>query len=310
MVKFNQALYVKEKESRFIAVETIQYQENYDDVINHLFCPDKNCDIKLSYARTREGGYLKKARGTEHSEQCIYVTGAVSEVSATYFIEMSGNLSNEGISRRKKNMGKKLKEFLNPPEKSEQKQSNNNRKKTKPKKANSDTEIEKAIKIKYDPNSVISKTDLQKSGVKTREPSFIPVLLHQVTERDSNKNLATVGIIEAIVLDREKSLADIHVTFNKTKAIFRLPPAFFSNSIRGVVKEQLLDYIEMLETYIQEKNKSIYINTMCQTHKIDINKIILYVYDPDFPSFSLVSNPDREFENLSSLAAAIVTKAI
>jgi hypothetical protein len=112
MVKFSQALYSKEGESRFIEVKRIPHQNNYDDFVNHLFCPDENCDAKLIYVRTREGGYLKKPQGFEHKEECDYADDSIRVVPETVYIEINGNISDDGISRRNKNMGKKLRDFF------------------------------------------------------------------------------------------------------------------------------------------------------------------------------------------------------
>jgi hypothetical protein len=312
MVKFSQALYSKEGESRFIEVKRILHQNNYDDFVNHLFCPDENCDAKLIYVRTREGGYLKKPQGFEHKEECDYADDSIRVVPETVYIEINGNISDDGISRRNKNMGKKLRDFLNPPE--EKKVAKSDKKKTTRSKKDSDDpnskDVKTGVRIKYDPNSIVSKEELDQNGTKTREPAFISVLLHQISERDSNKNLSTVGLIKNVVLNKEQSSASIQVVFENVKATIYLPQAFFSNSIRGLSKEQLFEYVEMLGKYIRTNPDSLYINTMCQTHKIDIENLALYVYDPDFPSFILASNTNREFRSLSVLASMISTNAI
>lgn len=312
MVKFNQALYVKGSTTKFVDVERIPHQDNYDEFINHLVCPDENCDAKLVYIRTREGGHLKKPRGFEHREECAYADDSIKVVPATVYIEISGNISDDGITRRNKNMGKKFRDFLNPPKKVEEEEGSKKKKpRIKKKPAESgDGDVKTGIRIKYDPNSTTNKEEFEKAGTSTRESSFIPVFLHQISERDANKNLSTVGLIKEVVINKNQSSASIHVSFENTKAIFRLPQAFFNNSIRGLVKEQLFEFIGMLDKYVSDNPDSLYINTMCQTHRIDMEKIVLYIYDPDFPSFILASNPDREFGSLSILASVISTKAI
>lgn len=312
MPKFQQALYQKNNETRLVNVERIPHEEDYEDFINHLYCPDENCDIKLVYARTRDGGYLKKIKGLEHDDSCVYADDEVRVVSETVYIERNGNVSSEGISRRNKNTGKKLRDFLNPPEEKEKEQPDKKKRKNIKKKpvVTEDGSNKIGIRIKYDPNSEVSKEELEQGGRKTREPAFITVLLHQISERDANKNLSTVGLIEEVMVNTELSTASINVSFENTQAIFQLPPAFFNNSIRGLVKDQLFEYLDILGNYIKRKPNSLYINTLCQTHRIDMDKLVLYIYDPDFPSFILSSNPDREFESLSTLVSMISTNAI
>lgn len=312
MVKFSQALYSKNSESRFVEVERIPHQNNYDDFVKHLFCPDENCDAKLIYARTRVGGYLKKQKGIEHNENCAYAYDKIRVVSETDYIEINGNLSGKGISRRNKNMSKRLRDYFNPPD--ETKVANSGKKKSTRSKKDSDDsnskDVKPGVRIKYDPNSVVSKEEVEKNGLKIREPAFISVFIHQISERDSNKNLLTVGLIKDVVLNKEQSSATINVVFENVKATIYLPQAFFSNSIRGVTKEQLFGYIDVLGEYIRTNPDSLYISTLCQTHKIDIENIALYVYDPDFPSFIHAYKTNIENISLRVLASYIITKVI
>ncbi|MBC1935329.1 hypothetical protein HCA69_03060 [Listeria grandensis] len=312
MVKFSRALYSKNDDNRFVDVESIPHQANYNDFVNYLFCPDENCNTRLSYVRTREGGHLRKPRGFEHEEKCSYAEEFIKAVSSTIFIEQNGNLSNEGITRRKKDMIDKLMDFLEPQKKvASSDNKNKSTRKVQKIEDGSETGTKKTtISIKYDPESKVDKESLNEEGVTVREPPFSRVLLHQISEKDSYKNLSTIGVIERVEVDEIKELAKIFVSFSDINAVFELPPPFFNNSVRGISKLQLFEYVKILATYTNINKQSLYMNSMCQTNQIKNDNLILYVYDPDFPSFLLRSNVERVFRDFGALVAAITTKAI
>lgn len=290
-------------------VADIPYQENYNTVINHLYCPEENCGVALSYVRGRNGGYLKKHMKAKHSETCIYSDDETRIKAANTFIEIDSNLSEQGILRRKKRMVNILSNYLLPSQNIEEKKGNRNAKAAITTKVanHSGTTM---LRVKYDPESLIDKNSIGKHGRGVREPAFIPVLLHQISSRDAYKNLLTAGIIESIEIDKENNFANIVISFEKMKGTLHLPPSFFSNSIRGVSKEQLFDYLKLLANYNTDNPQTLYVISMCQTQTFNLGNVVLQVYDPDFLSFISKKIPGKVFKKLSNLVAAIDRKVI
>ncbi len=92
------------------------------------------------------------------------------------------------------------------------------------------------------------------------------------------------------------------------QVIFELPPDFFTDTRRGIATSQLMEYLQILKRYISSKKVSLYLTTLCQSHKIDKRELVLFIYEPDFMSFQFIRG--RKFKTLTDVIAAISTGVI
>ncbi len=311
-MKFAQALYKKGEKLAIIEVEDIVNQDDFIDFIENLYCPEEGCNAKLVYNQKTVGSnYLSKHKSTEHDLNCDHHSDQTKNIrSSEFYVTQNGNLSLDGINRRKGNSLSKLEDYLNPPQLKDKKDSKTNVK-PKPKVKTGGVEPGTVTtKIVYDPNS---EYDRSKAGVeeKVMEPPFYFRRLDHISTKDANKNLETFGLIKKITIDKEKTRAKIILELENKGVNFILPPDFFSGGNRSVMQFQLLEFVEMIKHYLEQSKRGLYLTTMCQSHAIkEDDKVTLYVYDPNFMSFQLADGDRRIFKTLDSLIAAISTNAI
>lgn len=69
-IKFDEAQIVMDTENEIISLEDISKRPDLSEVIKNLYCPDENCDAKLTYNRRSVGAYLSKHKSYAHSLEC------------------------------------------------------------------------------------------------------------------------------------------------------------------------------------------------------------------------------------------------
>ncbi|WP_416451378.1 hypothetical protein [Lactococcus lactis] len=304
-IKFDEAQIVMGTENEIISLEDISKRPDLSEVIKNLYCPDENCDAKLTYNRRSVGAYLSKHKSYAHSLECqLYSEELKRQKDMTEYNEMPGRVSDLGIKRRKRGSSQLLRDFLNPQEKIASKP---RKKKVTPKKVTDDSTVQKiSIKVVYDSNGDVIKQD---GEGKVREPRFYNIFPHQITSIDSWKNIATGALITKVtVRDADNPYAEIEASFEGQNVLFVLPEAFFRNNLRGLNVEQLIGYLKDIKGYIEDNPESLYIDTLCQSKEIDKNKLILYIPEPDFIGFLTSSN--IKFSTLTDVAIAISTRKI
>lgn len=310
MRKFNEAVYRKDGIERVIPLEEIIKQADYEDTINHLFCPYEGCFAKLQYnQKSNDGDYLSKKIGYSHDEKCPLNEENISVRTISFIQEENGRLSNEGIDRRKNEAMDSLDDFFNPPEPKEKKPYVPRKNKVEADEEDKDAtiEIKQGRKIKYDPEADIVRVDPE-SEIRTLEPPFYKRNLHQITSNDKGKNLKTSAKIERVNINEKEQRAQIYGVFENVQVTFEITPTFFTNSRRGLVASELVGYLKILKNYVESSNKELYLTTLCQSHKIDPNDLILFIYEPDFMGFQFILG--RRFKTLTDVVIAIQTKAI
>lgn len=72
--------------------------------------------------------------------------------------------------------------------------------------------------------------------------------------------------------------------------------------------DELLNYLKIINEYIQKENKEIFITTMCQSQEIDLKDLTLWIFEPEFMSFQ--TRNGQKFATLTSLVIVIQTKSI
>lgn len=310
-MKFTQALYKNEEEITLMPVDEIIQQKNFTDIIENLYCPEPKCTAKLVYNRKSNGlNYLSKHKGFEHDEECFHYTDEIKQPNTSgFYIEMNGDLTSDGIERRKGDISEYLEKFLNPPK-------INPEEKTPPKPRRGKDENDRPedgtrsiIKKVYNPEKDLDDIPTDED-IKIIEPSFFLRLLHQISRKDANKNLRTFGIIKKIEFNNDKTRANIFVEFEGRSATFVLPPDFFNGTSRDLAQAQLVEFIGIVKNYIEHKKTKIYLMTMCQSHDINENDLILFVYEPRFISFELAEGQKTNFKNLETMVAAISRNVI
>ncbi|MGO3196050.1 hypothetical protein [Vagococcus salmoninarum] len=309
IIKFDEALYKTSKEERIIELSDIIREKNFNDFINDLYCPEPECDAKLVYNQKLGGDYLSKHRAFDHDVDCFYYTDETQKVrTASEFIEENGGLKRTGIERRKRESMKGLDDFFNPPKKEEA----TKRDKPKPKSIKSDdmdTEVttQTIVKINYVPGADVIEFEKDGKEIKVKEPAFLQRWLHQISKKDSGRNLRTSAKIEGITINEAENRARISVSFMEKKATFALPPNFFTGSERGLSSVLLFEYLEEIDKFVKNTDTELYLTTMCQAEEIK-SDLVLLILEPDFMSFQLRNG--RKFARLADVIAAIVSKAI
>ncbi|MFL2095551.1 hypothetical protein [Marinilactibacillus psychrotolerans] len=168
-------------------------------------------------------------------------------------------------------------------------------------------EVKIGIKVNYDPNEQLLLDNFEE-GTKFMEPYFHERLPHQISEKDSHKNLKTAILIEKIILNPEKKYGEIRGTFENVYVTFILPEVFFSESSTRINSSELFDHLNILKEYIERNPNTIYLVTLCQSQKINLNKIQLYIWKSNFMSF--YTEKRQKFHDLRSLTLSITTKYI
>ncbi|HFM7022537.1 TPA: hypothetical protein ACG9W6_000929, partial [Enterococcus faecium] len=77
---------------------------------------------------------------------------------------------------------------------------------------------------------------------------------------------------------------------------------------RRLQVDQLIEYLSIIKNYVKKHPNYLFLTTMCQSRKLDMEDIILYILEPDFMSFQTMDG--RDFSTLTSVIAAISTKVI
>lgn len=304
-IKFEEALLLTEKENVVISLEEISRRGDLSEILQSFYCPDENCDARLTYNRRTRGAYLSKHKSATHSSECLLFSEEIKrQKEMTEYHEVKGRLSEGGIKRRKRGSSQALRDFLNPPEKSERKPKR--RRATARKKVDETTIQQTATKVIYDSDSEIVKKDGEE---KVREPRFYQIYLHQLSDTDSWKNITTGAYIYKVKVGTlEKPYAEISGYFEGQKAIFVLPEAFFVNNKRGLSIQQLLGYLNALKGYVEKNPEVLLIDTLCQSEEIQLDNLFLYIPEPDFMGFLTVTG--STFSTLSDLAVAIASGRI
>lgn len=307
-MKFERALHINQEEQRMILFDDIIHEENFEEVIEQLYCPHEGCEAKLVYNRRSTGkAYLSKRKGVSHISGCDYENDGVTERTAAIYIEENGRLSNTGIMRRKKDAMNALDDLLEPLKDDEKKAKNTPRARQKTVNSNSSDESKVIIQIKYDPNSSSVSGSENDRGENVYEPPFLQRNLHQISSKDAGKNLKTSAKIDSIMVDEANNQASIFGSLNGQKVTFVLPPAFFSNPIE-VNADQMQEFLKILERYITSDSRELYLTTLCQSIDINMDDLKLFIYEPSFMAFQFIRG--RKFKSLSDVVAAISTKAI
>ncbi|MGT2847083.1 hypothetical protein [Streptococcus massiliensis] len=170
----------------------------------------------------------------------------------------------------------------------------------KRKKVSTSDKPEKVIRVTPDTQATISMDDLEKeNGVSYRGPRFLIRGINQITVKDSNQNLKVYGKILNVSLKRNLE-AIIIAEFQGSQCRFVLPESFFTSS--NISNDQIRDYLEELGEYVKVDSKDIYICAMCQSHKINIEKIYLYIYEYLYLDFVF---EDRQTNGLTNLIIAM-----
>lgn len=309
-IKFDQAVFVKDNVEKVFDLEEIPRQVNFLEVIQNLYCPDSECEARLVFNRRGTGKiYLSKHKSDEHAEECSYFDDEIVPIkSITEYVEVNGDISNDGIKRRKLDAMKSFRKYINPPskEKQKQKKQSNSRKKT----SNETENSKKGVKVNYDPNGEVIKETTKDGSIKVKEPTFYERFPHQISEKDSGKNLRTTFKIEEIRIGSKKNekYAEISGSLESVNITFVLPEEFFVGNERSLDSNQLLGYLEILKKYVETGSTDLYLTSLCQSRKIDMDDIVLYVLDPDFMCFQTLTG--RDFPTLTTIIVAITTKVI
>lgn len=310
-MKFEQAIYRNDKEIRILQLRDIISENNFDTVIENLYCPHEGCYAKLVYNRRTDGNnYLSKRIGASHVDGCAYESGTSPVRTVTFFLDENGRLSNKGITRRKNDAMKALDDLVDPPAVGPRKPTKPRpRPRTKDDEENGEVKVEEKIarRIKYNPNAPIVDVSLD-DEVSVYEPPFLQRNLHQISNKDAYKNLKTSAKIENIEINKNDNRAKIMGSLEGQQVTFELPPDFFTDTRRGIASSQLIEYLQILKEYIFSKKVSLYLTTLCQSHEIDIDKLVLFIYEPDFMSFQFIRG--RKFKSLTGVVAAISRNAI
>ncbi len=304
-IKFEEALLLTEKENVIISLEDISRRRDLSEILHSFYCPDENCDARLTYNRRTKGAYLSKHKSATHSSECLLFSEEIKrQKEMAEYHEVKGRLSEGGLKRRKRISSQMFRNYLNPPEKAEGKPK---RKKPTPRtKVDKDTVQQITTKVVYDSESDVVKKEGEE---KVREPRFYQIYLHQLSDTDSWKNITTGAYINEVKLGTlEKPYAEISGYFEGQKVIFVLPEAFFVNNKRGLSVQQLLGYLNALSGYVEKNPKILLIDTLCQSEEIQLDNLFLYIPEPDFMGFLTVTG--NTFSTLSDLAVAIASERI
>lgn len=307
-MKFDEAVFRLDDVEEIIILEEIPRRDNFLEIIQNIYCPDPHCDARLVFNRKSTGkNYLSKHKSYEHDLDCGLYDDEVKTVkSITEYTEVNGGLTEEGKKRRKREAMKVLREYLNPPE---PKPKNSNKKNPPKKKTTESTETRQGIKVKYDPSGEIVQENSGNGDIKVKEPPFYERLPHQLSVKDSGENLRTSAIIKEVkIFKSDNPQAEIKTTFGDIHLTFVMPEPFFLGNERRLSVDQLIEYLYIIKKYVELHPNNLYLTTMCQSRKLDMEDIILYVLEPDFMSFQTENG--RDFGTLTAVIAAISTGVI
>lgn len=307
-MKFDRAIIRNLGVERMIETVEIAKQPDYLSIIKNLYCPIDGCTARLVLNRRSTGkSYLSKHKSYQHSETCFYFTEEEKSVnSITKYTEMNGGISENGISRRKSEGLKSLEEYLFPHE--TQKNLSLKKKNQKIKRDKTSGNIKQGIRINYVPNEQIVLDMFENNGFKIKEPNFYERLPHQISEKDSYKNLRTAIMIEKITLNTNKKYGEIQGMFENTYITFVLPEAFFYESDTRVNASDLSDYLNILKDYVDKNPKGLYLVTLCQSQKIDLDNLQLFIWQSSFMCFYTKNRV--KLHDLRNLVLSIITKHI
>lgn len=309
VIKFNYAVYRNGQTEERMYIEQILHHQEFLEIKENLYCPGSGCAAKLSLTRLSNGtDYLRKHKSYKHSENCDYLElGEVTEKSITEYISINGRMTDDGINNRKLDAMKTLDEYLNPSELPRE-DTIPKRKPKKKKGPEEEVETNIGVKVVYDPDAEIVKKSGKDGNTKTLETRFYKRLPFQISVKDSNKNIKTSAVIEEFIFGESDTHVEIKAKLEDVKVTFILPEAFFNNSRNRLVPEELMNYLKIIGEYIEKNNQEIFLTTMCQSRKINMEDIALWIFEPEFMSFQ--TRGGAKFITLTSLVLAIQTKAI
>lgn len=304
-IKFEEALLLTEKEKVIISLEEISRRRDLSEILHSFYCPDENCNARLTYNRRTRGAYLSKHKSATHSSECLLFSEEIKrQKEMAEYEEVKGRVSEGGLKRRKRDTSQMIRNFLNPPEKIEKKPKK--RRPTPRTKVDEDTVQQITTKVIYDSDSDVIKKE---GEGKVREPSFYKIYLHQLSKTDNWKNITTCAYIDNVSVGTlEKPYAEISGYFEDQKVVFVLPEAFFVSNKRALSIQQLLEHLKALKGYIKNNSGNLLIGTLCQSKEIQLDNLLLYIPEPDFMKF--VTKTGSEFPSLSDLAVAIASERI
>lgn len=308
-MKFNKAVYVNGNKTELLDIDEIAKRVDFVSVVSHIYCPGKDCKAKLVFKKVRTGKYYLSRQPTyHHGENCDYLSEPIfKERALTTYIEINGNISTKGINRRKNEGLEVLDEFLHP-ELKKNKRRNPSRTISILEKSDHNINERPKIKINYDPNAGVVTSQTMNGEGKIQEPPFFWRLPSQITKKDSNKNLKTAGKITKITIGSDERSCEIQTKLQGVSILFKLPESFFEGNLKRTSADQLVNFLKILEQFIEKKHTEIYLVTMCQSQVIDENNIVLYVLDPEFLSF--LTKDERKYNSLTKVAVAISSKML
>lgn len=208
-------------------------------------------------------------------------------------------LSNSGKSRRKKDAMKAFRDLINPIKK---------RSHVAYQTFVDGLEIANASYIGYSSKKKSVNKSNELEGKAIREPRFIEKFPQNLSEKDSWKNLRTTAEIKSInITDTDRVKAEIKAELSDVNLTFVLPEEFFLNDNQQNIVEGLTESLMIINNYVKSNSSALYLTTMCQSKKLDLNNIELYIADPDFMAFQTI---DKDFDELRSVTVAITTGVI
>lgn len=308
-IKFNYALYKNDQTEERMYVDQILHHQDFLEIKENLYCPGSGCDARLSLTRLSNGtNYLRKHKSYQHNESCDYLESEeVVEKSTIEYISENGRMTDDGISRRKRSAMDTLKKYLNPSEPARE-ESKPKSKPIKKKETNEKSDVKITTRVIYDPDAEIIQKSDKNGNTKIMETRFYERLPFQISINDSNKNLKTSSVIEDFIFNESSKYVEIKTSLENVKVKFILPEAFFNNSRSRLVPDELMGYLKIISDYIAKSGKEIFLTTMCQSQRINLEDIKLWIFEPEFMSFQ-TRNGD-EFTSLTNFVIAIQTKLI
>ncbi|CAM4025694.1 hypothetical protein HCA64_06405 [Listeria booriae] len=283
-----------------MTLEEIALHEDFNLIKNRLICSTKNCDSRLTFASRKELNYLRTYRGDNHSEDCILNFDREElKRKGEKIAEIEGGLTRAKLKSRNKDFFKKL--YI-------------------PTRATDTTKGKNANQIKSDsknPRNYIDAklntdgtgdvlTETEQNGTRVRSPRINSRELNQISEKDVGQIIKANGYISEISLTDNNS-AKVYVKFNNSRAVYILPPSFFSDEITA---NQINDYLRVMHTYIARKErKKLQIITLCEVKKIAHKNEIqeLYINSYNWIDLAIETEPPK-FLDLPNFVAQVVTK--
>lgn len=304
MTKFNKAIYKNKESNREIKTEDLLKEDDFETVVENIYCPGTDCEAKLVFHRKHGNGisgYLSRHPKFRHSESCEYEDYVGSGVkSEKEYIDIDTGLDDISIERRKREMLKALDESLNPRERS----TSNKSKKVK-KAENSSGNTEKVYRINYDSNKPGDDSESIVEGHKKIGPRFSTYFPQEMMLKDSNKNVKTCAKLTKVIIKQNSAI--IEGILGETNIKFILPQSFFNGIVNGFSQEQIMNELLILKNFLENSNTDLYMVTMAQTKRINPDDLEVFVYDYRFLAFKAGKNI---YITLANVVANIQAKVL